>query len=143
METGHKEPVTLDERNQEGKPLVLIVDDNPGHAKLFELLSERLHIAVQVVGNCGQALKALERNDVDLVVMDWLMPEVDGLICTARIRHLESQTGRHTPIIGVSGHHRASYERSIEAGMDDFLPLPFTLEQLHATLGRWLPGKKQ
>lgn len=133
--------ITLEERKAECKPIVLIVDDNPEYAKLFELLADRLGISVHVVNSCADAVHALQLYQFDIIMMDWLMPEVDGKGCTRKIRLLESAAGRHTAIIGVSGHDDASHAACIEAGMDDYLPIPFSLEDLHDKLCLWLRRK--
>jgi CheY-like chemotaxis protein len=135
-------PVSLSERQAAGKPLVLIIDDNPQYAHLFELLSDRLGITAYIVDSCGAGIQSLEKFSFDVILMDWVMPEVDGPMCTANIRALEKTTGAHIPIIGVSGHIRATHEHCIAAGMDDFLPVPFTLELLQEKLCYWLKEKK-
>ncbi len=121
------------------KPLVLIIDDNPRYAHLFELLAERLGIVVLVVNSCEEGMQKLKKQKFDVIMMDWLMPEVDGLACTKKIRLRESETeAKNTAIIGVSGYIHANKKACVEAGMDDFLEIPFTLEQLHEKLSHWL-----
>lgn len=124
------------------KPCILVVDDNPQYAKLFELIAESLGFAAFLVTSCAEAESFLKTHHVDLVLMDWVMPEVDGAACTCRIRKLENQLGRHIPIIGVSGYVKASKEACTEAGMDDFLSVPFTMDDLRAKLEIWLTSKK-
>lgn len=135
--------ISLEERKSECKPIVLIVDDNPEYAKLFELLADRLGISVHVVNSCADAIQALELYQFDIIIMDWLMPEVDGPRCTGKIRALENAAGRHTAIIGVSGHDNATHTACIESGMDDYLAIPFTLEELHDKLCLWLKKKQE
>lgn len=123
------------------KPCILVVDDNPQYAKLFELIAESLGYAAYIVTSCIEAESFLKTHQVDLVLMDWVMPEIDGPACTCRIRNLESQLGKHVPIIGVSGYVKASKEACTQAGMDDFLSVPFTMDDLRAKLETWLPSK--
>lgn len=120
------------------RPLVLIIDDQPEYAKLFELLSDSLGIKSHIVNSCQEGLKALETTRFDIILMDWLMPDVDGPECACRIRKIEQAKGGRVPIIGVSGYVRASRKECLEAGMDDYLAIPFTLEQLQAVLSKWL-----
>lgn len=143
MSNAEESAITLDERKAECKPIVLIVDDNPEYAKLFELLADRLGISVHVVNSCSDAVEALKLYNFDVIMMDWLMPEVDGPKCTGKIRMLESSAGRHTAIIGVSGADGATHAACIQAGMDDFLPIPFSLEELHDKLCLWLRRKDE
>jgi len=121
------------------KPRALIIDDKPEYARLFELLSESLGITAHIVNSCQEGLKALEESKFDIILMDWLMPDVDGPECACRIRMIEKSAGGHVPIVGVSGYVEASREECIAAGMDDFLPIPFTYEQLRDILCKWLP----
>lgn len=135
--------MTKDDRgaahSAEPKPLVLIIDDNPRYAHLFELLAERLGIAVHVVNSCEEGLQKIQELKFDVIMMDWLMPEVDGLACAKKIRLRERETKKtKTTIIGVSGYINASKPACLGAGMDDFLEIPFTLEQLHEKLSYWL-----
>ena len=120
------------------RPLVLIIDDQPEYAKLFELLSDSLGIKSYIVNSCEEGLKALETNKFDIVLMDWLMPDTDGPECACKIRIIEETAGGRVPIIGVSGYVRATRQECLDAGMDDYLGIPFTLEQLQNTLSRWL-----
>lgn len=136
-----EQPIPLAERKIEGKPLVLIIDDNPEYAKLFELLSDTLGITAHIVSSCGEGIRALEKFSFDVIIMDWLMPEVDGPACAGKIRIIEKGTGRHVPIIGVSGYVLATRQKCLDAGMDDYLPIPFTLEELHEKLCYWMQQK--
>ena len=121
--------------------LVLVIDDSPQYGRLLELLSETLGITAHRVSNCRQGIAALKQRSFDVVMMDWLMPEVDGAKCTAQIRDMEALNGRRTPIIGVTGYIKVSRKMCLDAGMDDFLSVPFTLEELHAKLSQWLAVK--
>lgn len=125
------------------KPKVLIIDDNPQYAKIFELLSDKLGIRAYVVSSCSEAMDALNRESFDVILMDWFMPEIDGLLCTKKIRALEEKQGKRTPIIGVSGYMSANREKSLDGGMDDFLSVPFTIEDVRDTLNKWLRKEGQ
>jgi CheY-like chemotaxis protein len=125
------------------KLLVLVIDDNPQSGRLLDLLSESLGITAHIVPNCRQGIAALKKLAFDVVMMDWLMPEVDGAACTAEIRAMEVEQGKRTPIIGVTGHIKVTREMCLKSDMDDFLAVPFTLEELHAKLDRWLKAETQ
>src|SRR5882672_7299011 len=101
------QPISLEERKEECKPLVLIIDDQPGYARLFDLLSDRLGITAHIVSSCEEGIKALEMFSFDVILMDWLMPDTDGPACACKIRKIEATTGGHIPIIGVSGSMKA------------------------------------
>jgi len=137
------QPISLEQRKEQCKPIVLVIDDNPKYAKLFELLADKLGITAHIVSSCGEGIEALERFSFDVILMDWYMPEVDGRVCTGKIREIEQTTGTHVPIIGVSGFALATAETCAAAGMDDFLRVPFTYEQLHDKLCHWLQKKEE
>ncbi len=118
---------------------VLVIDDNPQYARIFELLSDELRIEAHIVDCCGEALKHLQNGHCDLILMDWLMPRVDGPLCTRKVRQLANN--RKLPIIAVTGHLQANYDLCIQQGMDDYLPIPFTYEQLQEKLFQWLPKR--
>ena len=80
---------------------------------------------VVVAGNGSEALKALERESFDLVLMDVQMPEMGGFEATAAIREKEKVTGRHLPIVAMTAHAmKGDAERCLEAGMDAYISKP-------------------
>ncbi len=122
--------------------LILVVDDHETQRILFKVLAERLGIAVHVVASGAEALEAVETYQFDAILMDVRMPGMDGLDCTKKIREMEKQTGRHTPIIASTACCFPSDQAlCAEAGMDDFLGKPFTLEQLKDKLNKWTISK--
>jgi CheY-like chemotaxis protein len=141
MET--KLSISLDERKAECKPLVLVVDDDPIHHKLMQLLADRLGITVHVASSCRETMEALSLFSFDVILMDYRMPEVDGRSCAKRIRAMK-EIQHDIPIIAVTAHMvPGSREECLEAGMDDFLGKPFTLEELHEKLCHWLQKKTE
>jgi CheY-like chemotaxis protein len=135
-------PISLDERKAECKPLILVVDDDPTHHKLLELLARRLEITVHMVSSCGEALESLSMFSFDLILMDYRMPEIDGCACAKHIRQMKDI--QYIPIIAVTAHVvQGSREECVEAGMDDFIPKPFTLETLHEKICFWLQKKTE
>jgi CheY-like chemotaxis protein len=131
--------ISFEERKDGCKPLVLVVDDDHTHRKLMELLADRLDITAQCVGSCDQALAAMEMFSFDLILMDCRMPDVDGCYCTGKIRALANENAKKIPIIAVTGCVMpGDKERCLNAGMDDYLIKPFTLEQMHEKLRTWL-----
>ncbi len=94
-----------------------------------------------VTANDGQAaLDIWQREPFDLILMDCMMPVLDGYEATRQIRALERERGGHVPIIALTASVlEADRERCSEAGMDDFLSKPIARTMLEAALTRWLP----
>lgn len=90
------------------------------------------------MSSCAEAIVELRKFPYDAVLMDWVMPEMDGLMCTKKIREMELVTGKHIPVIGISGYVGACRGDCLAAGMDDFLSVPFTLEEIQDKLDLWL-----
>lgn len=134
-------PITLEERKESCRPLVLVVDDDPMHHRLLKLIANRLQFTAHLVSSCEEALSALSLFSFDVILMDYRMPEVDGCKCTGMIR--EARALDQVAIIAVTADVMPGCrEKCLAAGMDDFLPKPFTLDELHDKLCFWL-GKKE
>ncbi|MFT7485136.1 MAG: two-component system sensor histidine kinase/response regulator [Candidatus Paceibacteria bacterium] len=117
---------------------LLLVEDNEINQKVARLMLARLGHEVHVVSDGAQALGALEQAHYDCVLMDCLMPIMNGWDATEAIRHREG-TGRHTPIIAMTASvMKEDRQRCFQAGMDDYIPKPIRSEELSDTLQRWL-----
>jgi CheY-like chemotaxis protein len=91
-----------------------------------------------IVQNAYQALDVLQCSDFDLILMDLKLPGMNGLECTKRIRELEQHTGTHIPIIAATAcAYPVDKANCLEAGMDDYLAKPFTLNELETKLAKW------
>ncbi len=115
----------LQSKRTGGKLSVLIVDDNEINRKLVKILVEQLGATSELAENGAQALDAYHRKTYDLILMDVHMPVMDGMEATARIRELEKNSKRHTPIIALTANAlRGDRERYLSAGMDEYLSKP-------------------
>lgn len=118
---------------------VLVAEDNPINRTLAVHMLGRLGLEVSTVPDGRQAVDAVTRQDFDLVLMDRYMPELDGPDACREIRALPPPRGR-VPIIATSADLRPSERDAMhQAGLDDCLGKPFTLAELAAVLGRFLP----
>src|SRR5262249_32835432 len=123
--------------------LVLVVDDDETHQRLIQLLADRLGITAYTASSCAEGIEALQMLSFDIILMDYRMPEVDGCLCSLRIRAMKELRG-DIPIIAVTAHvNDDSREKCRQAGMDDFLAKPFTFEELHEKLWFWLRLKQE
>lgn len=127
----------------ENKPCsVLLVEDNSVNQLITTTMLNKLGCQVLVVSNGIEALGCLEEKTFDLILMDCLMPMMDGYETTQKIREKELSLNQHTPIIAMTA--RASEEdesRCLEVGMDDYLAKPVTLASLEFKLRRWLSAQ--
>jgi CheY-like chemotaxis protein len=111
---------------------VLLVEDHPTNQRLATKLLERWGHRVTVAENGLIAVEALAAKRFDVVLMDMMMPVMDGLEATRRIRANE-ETGHapRTPIIAMTANAmEGDRESCIEAGMDDYLAKPIKSQEL-------------
>ena len=126
-------PVTLDQS------VILVVEDNPTNQLLARKLLERWGYQTVVVSNGREAVEAVRRGRFAAILMDCQMPVMDGFDATAGIRRLEG-TSRRTPIIAMTAHAMTGdRERSLQAGMDDYISKPVDSDLLKRMLLRWMP----
>jgi CheY-like chemotaxis protein len=122
------------------RPLkVLVAEDNTINQRLaVGMLTALGHTGV-VVGDGDKALKCLAKLSFDAVLMDVMMPVMDGLEAVAAIRAQEQTTGKHQPIIMATAHvEPGDAERFKRAGADGYLAKPIDQAQLQAELARVL-----
>ena len=132
-------PGALDERPFEGVK-VLIVDDDYRNVFALTALLERANAEVTGAESGADAVAELKRTrDFDLVLMDIMMPIMDGYDTIRAIRALtEFET---LPIIAVTGKVvGGERERCIEAGANDYVPKPVNTQDLINAIGPWLPA---
>jgi PAS domain S-box-containing protein len=120
---------------------ILVAEDNPmSRVMMQEMLTELGH-KVTTTPDGLAALRAIEARPYDLVFMDVMMPQLDGISATRRIRSGVPPRAR-TPIIGCSAHtaDAASYRA---AGMDEFLPKPVDRTRLQDLIRQFTPGSRR
>jgi CheY-like chemotaxis protein/HPt (histidine-containing phosphotransfer) domain-containing protein len=129
---------------------VLLVEDNPVNREVAQQMLHILGCHVKAASNGQEAIDALEADSYDLVLMDCQMPVLDGYEATQIVREREaqaakngqSQGARRTPIVAITANAmQGDRDRSLAAGMDDYLSKPFNLKGLLAVLERQLPSK--
>jgi len=124
---------------QDSSARILLAEDGLVNQKLALAVLAKRSYQVTLVTTGREAIAALGREPFDAVLMDVLMPEMDGLEATRAIRGLEQQTGIHLPIIAMTaGNSPQDVQRCLTAGMDAFVSKPFRQEELFATLDQFL-----
>lgn len=110
---------------------ILVADDSKVSRQLAINLLKDLHHEVEVAATGEQAVKAVQGQRFDLVLMDMQMPELDGIEATAKIREHEKTAGSHVPIVAVTGEwNQQDRERCLAAGMDDYISKPIEPKEL-------------
>jgi CheY-like chemotaxis protein len=124
--------------NNIAKRRVLLAEDNHMNQRVATKLLQKAGCEVDVVANGKLAVDAVRGNNYDLVLMDCMMPEMDGFEATAEIRRMEGES-RHTIIFALTANAMAGdRERCLAAGMDDYLSKPFDLAALQRAIENWL-----
>jgi signal transduction histidine kinase/CheY-like chemotaxis protein len=104
---------------------VLLVEDNAVNQRVASAILQKGGHSVALACNGKHALRLLEEQTFDLILMDIQMPELDGIETTAIIRDQEKSTGMHYPIIAMTAHAMiGDRERCLNAGMDDYISKP-------------------
>ncbi len=158
---------TVQELVMTEKPHILLAEDNVVNQKVAVKMLTKLGYQVDVANNGQEAFEAWEKKRYDIILMDCLMPEMDGLQTTEKIRQAESvkretlgvrdeaqntdppsalplmpHENFHIPIIALTANTMAGdREKCLEAGMDDFIPKPVNMEFLGNVLAKWLSGQ--
>ena len=122
------------------RPLrVLVAEDTRINMQLARMLLQKKGYLVDEAENGQLALDALAHQQYDLVLMDCMMPVMDGYEATRRLRALEAAgNGIRTPVIALTASAiEGDRERCLAAGMDDYLTKPFTAAGFQAAIERW------
>ena len=109
-----------------GEPIILVVDDEPSISEVVTIYLQRAGYQVTVARDGQAALEAIERQPPDLVVLDLMLPKVDGLEITRRLR-----AQGNTPIIMLTARREESDRiTGLETGADDYVVKPFSPQEL-------------
>lgn len=142
--TDRKEKETYDSLNFKApEAKLLLVDDNKMNLKVAIGLLAPLQMQIDTAENGKQALEMLEAKAYDLVFMDHMMPIMDGVEATRRIREKEEATGAHQTIIALTADAMSgAKEEFMAAGMDDFVTKPIEIKDICSKLRKYLPQEK-
>jgi CheY-like chemotaxis protein len=119
---------------------ILLAEDNRINQVVAAGVLKKLGFEVDIVDDGAAAVAVFAAQDYDAVLMDVMMPGVDGYQATGLIRTHEARHGRpQVPIIGLSARAMAGdREIAIEAGMNDYLTKPVRTADLADAMGRWI-----
>ncbi len=119
---------------------ILIVDDNEMNLMVAGKLLRDTRVQIKTVTSGAACLQETARTKYDVIFMDHMMPEMDGIECLHRIRKQTEELNGHTPVVvltaNAGGKNRILYER---AGFDGYLLKPVSGKQMEMELLRQLP----
>ena len=127
-----------------GTVRILLAEDNITNQQVALGILKKLGLRADAVANGVEAVKSLEAFPYDLVLMDVLMPELDGLSATRIIRDPQSAVrNHHIPVIAMTAYAmKGDREKCLEAGMNDYVSKPVEPQALMDMLEKWLPKDK-
>jgi len=117
---------------------VLIAEDSSVIQNLTKKILEFQNFEISSAKNGKDVLKLLEKDSIDVILMDINMPVMDGMACAKEIRNLPDKKKSSIPIIAITGNARNYSEDDFkEAGINEFLPKPLDFDKLVATVKKW------
>ena len=116
---------------------LLLVEDNPINRQVIAKMLEPTKVNLVMATDGIEALKVLEGNRFDLILMDCQMPNMDGYECTQTIRANEVNTKAHVPIVAITANaYEDDKQRCLSVGMDDFVSKPVNTQGLYEVIAR-------
>ncbi|MCL2689991.1 MAG: response regulator [Chitinispirillia bacterium] len=146
--TGNKEQVENKKSSNENCKIsapeakILVVDDNEFNLKVAQGLLGLFKIHAELVDSGKEAIEKVRNDEYDIVFMDHMMPEMDGVEATRQIREL-SEKQKILPIIALTANAIAgAREMFLANGFNDFISKPIDSQELIRILLNWLPAGK-
>ena len=119
----------------------LLVEDNEMNMEIAEFLLKEQHMLVDRAWNGAQAVELFEQSEThayDIVLMDIMMPVMDGLEAARRIRSLKREDAKTVPIFAMSANTFIDdITKSMEAGMNEHFTKPLDIEVIREAIGRY------
>ena len=143
-ESGKKPEITVTDMTDRSYSdyTILVVDDTPINLKLAERILETYGFSVRTADNGVNAIEMVRDarpGEIDMILMDVMMPVMDGLEATRRIRKMEDPALDGIPIIAMTANaFESDIEAALNAGMNAHIAKPFKKEDLIATIDRYL-----
>ena len=119
---------------------ILVVDDNMMNLKVAIGLLKPYKMSVRTVDSGVEALRVLQSQQFDLIFMDHMMPEMDGVETVHHIRAMQGEYYQQVPIIALTANAvNGAREMFLDEGFQDFLAKPIEMGSMERILKRWLP----
>jgi len=121
---------------------ILLVEDNLMNQKVVMFNLKKLNCDITPVTNGKEALENFKNNSYDLILMDIMLPEMNGYDITIEIRKFEKLNEVKNPvtIIALTANtYENDKEKCLSVGMDDYISKPFSAQQLIKTIEKYIP----
>lgn len=121
---------------------VLIVDDNATNLQVAKGLMAPYQMQLETASSGYKAIELVRKNKYDVIFMDHMMPEMDGVETTQHIRELDGEYYKKVPIIALTANAMSdAKEMFLSSGMDDFISKPIEIAQLHRVIKKFIESK--
>ncbi|GHV41680.1 hypothetical protein AGMMS49546_18100 [Spirochaetia bacterium] len=130
---------------------ILIVDDIVTNLNVARGLLALYQTDITTVTGGEEAIELVRNNSYDMILMDHMMPKMDGIEATAAIRawedaqsHSPAESAKRIPIIALTANAISGMkEMFLEKGFDDYLSKPIEIPKLDEMMAKWIPAEKQ
>lgn len=114
---------------------ILVVEDNPVNVQVINLFLDKWGVNQTIAVNGKQAVRLYKEQEFDLIFMDLHMPVMDGYKASLKIRELEKESGKKTPIVALTASNVfEDHTKAYDAGVDAIMPKPFDPQKLHQVI---------
>jgi PAS domain S-box-containing protein len=121
----------------------LVVDDNEINLVIAESVLQAYGGEVTLASGGAEAVELTQKNDYDIVFMDHMMPEIDGVDATKIIRAISGEKYQKLPIVALTANVVGDVkDLFLKSGMNDFLSKPLEIKEIERVLQEWLPREK-
>jgi signal transduction histidine kinase/CheY-like chemotaxis protein len=125
------------------KARVLIVDDIVTNLNIARGLLAPYRMDIKTCTGGKEAIELVRRGSFDLILMDHMMPEMDGIETTQAIRAMEDGDRRDTPIVALTASVISGIQNMfLENGFNDYLAKPIEIRKLNEIMEKWIPRSK-
>ncbi|MBB2493413.1 hybrid sensor histidine kinase/response regulator [Aquipseudomonas ullengensis] len=124
---------------------ILVAEDNSISTKVIRGMLSKLNLQPDTASNGEEALRAMQAQQYDLVLMDCEMPVLDGFSATEQLRAWELREQRsRTPVVALTAHILSEHkERARQVGMDGHMAKPVEMSQLRELVAHWVSEKQR
>jgi two-component system, cell cycle response regulator DivK len=123
---------------------ILYIEDNPDNMMLVKRALESRGYTLLEARNGLEGVKAAEKNELDLILLDINLPDIDGYEVARRLRGSVKPTLAYTPIIAITANAlKGDAEKALASGCDVYMSKPINIRELWARVEAFVPAPKK